>query len=107
MKNIFGSIRNVSLRRGGRFLGFGSSPEADWRIIFNVGVFLSICMVLFCAYIFIKIDKGEIFTTEPPTDAERTLDIQKLKETVSHYKDRKAVYEELKNNGTSVPDPSL
>ncbi len=107
MKKSLKSLPHISLRKGGKLFGFGTSPEADWKIIFSAGLFLAVCMIIFNAYIFIKIDKGDIFTVDALEGGERTLDVRKLEEVVNYYEDRESKYEEIKSSGTSVPDPSI
>ncbi len=107
MRKIFTSIPHISLSKGGKLFGFGTSPETDWKIIFNTGVFLVLCTIIFNAYVFVKIDKGEIFTVNSPEGGSKALDIRKLEEIVSYYKARELEYEEVKSIGTKVPDPSL
>src|SRR3989344_1923995 len=54
----------LHLKSHGRFLGFGTSPAADWKIIFFSTAFLAVLIIISSVFLFIKIDKGEIFAVE-------------------------------------------
>jgi hypothetical protein len=108
MKNIKLSFPKINFKKDGKIFGFGTSPEADWKIILVSTTILLVGVLALCAFIFIKIDKGEIFVVKKPTDeTEKTLDINLLKETIIYYQNRKAEFDRVK--GTVVPalDPSL
>lgn len=107
MNKFFKEFNHISLKKDGRILGFGTSPEADWKIIVYSTALLVLCMFAFNIYIFIKIDKGEIFTTERIVESNRTLDVQKLESVVSHYIEQEAEYENVKKSLNTTPDPSI
>ena len=99
MNNLHISFKKLDLKVNGKFIGFGTSPEADWKIIFISGVVLAVS---------IKIDKGEIFLVERTTEQEdKALDISALKETVSYYQGKALEFERVKNLKVSIVDPSL
>ena len=92
----------------GRLFGYGSSPEADWKIIFISTVVLAVLVIGFSAFIFIKTDKGEIFVVERSAEqGEKALDTSLLRETVSYYQSKALEFERIKRVKTSTVDPSL
>ena len=92
--------------RGG--LGFGTSPEADWRIILISAMVLAVLVIALSVLIFIKVDKREIFVVEKPEEErEKALDTSLLKETVLYYQTKALEFERIKNSVTATVDPSL
>lgn len=87
---------------------FGADPKTDWKIIFISTVILVVSVVVFSVYMFVKIDKGEIFLVEKTgVEQERVLDIDLLKETVNYYQNKAFEFERIKNAKTKAVDPSL
>lgn len=92
--------------RGG--LGFGASPEADWKIILISTMILAVLVIALSVFVFIKVDKGEIFVVERSVDKEeKALDISLLRETVLYYQNKALEFERIKNSVTLIVDPSL
>ncbi len=88
--------------------GFGTSPEADWKIIFVSTIILTILVIVSSIFIFIKIDKGEIFVVEKSAgEGDKTLDLSLLRETVSYYQNKALEFERIKRARTPATDPSL
>ena len=91
------------------FFGFGTSAQADWKIIFFSTVLIIIVVSILNVVMFIKIDKGEIFVVKENNPmSKNALNLEKLKETNLYYKNKALEFESLKK-GTSSPvvDPSL
>jgi hypothetical protein len=87
---------HINLKKDGKFLGFGTSPYTDWKIIFISFVILSLVVILTSVYIFIKIDKGEIFEiTRSGTEEETSLDIEMLRKATSYYQQKDAQFERI------------
>jgi hypothetical protein len=108
MDNERSSAKKFSLNIEGRLFGFGTSPEVDWKIIFMSAVVLGVLLIALSAYIFIKIDKAELFAIEQSADqSEKTLDTKALKEVVSYYQNKAIEFEKIKNSVTASTDPSL
>ncbi|MEX2013480.1 MAG: hypothetical protein WD897_01005, partial [Parcubacteria group bacterium] len=73
--------------RGG--LGFGASPEADWKIILISTIILTVLVIALSVFVFVKVGKGEIFVVERLVgEEERALDTSLLRETVLHYQNK-------------------
>ncbi|MBI2086747.1 MAG: hypothetical protein HYT69_01070 [Candidatus Zambryskibacteria bacterium] len=89
------------------FPKLGKNSENDWKIIFSSATTLVVLFVFLSIFVFIKIDKGEIFLVERLSEEEDTLDIAALKETVSYYENRALEFENIKNTTTPAVDPSL
>lgn len=108
MENFKGFLKKPDLKFSGNPFGFGTSPEADWKVIFISSVILAISFVIFSVYIFIKIDKGEIFVSKKTTNQDgQVLDTTLLTETVSYYEAKALEFKEMKMIRISTVDPSL
>lgn len=108
MDNLQTSFKKLNWETNGKLFGFGTSPEADWKIIFISTVVLALSVIILSAFIFIKIDKGEIFVVEQSDEqGEKTLDISLLKETVSYYEGKAVEFERIRRGSTPAVDPSL
>jgi len=85
-----------------------TNPEFDWKIIFFSTLGLIVLAVALSIFIFIKIDKGEIFLAEP-VDSGRapTLDISRLRDTLGHYNDKRDEFNSIINASHSSVDPSI
>jgi hypothetical protein len=107
MPNLFS--KKISFSKSG-IPAFGQSPEGDWRIIFTVAALVALLGIAVNVFIFIKIDKGEIFVVDNlATEGGNTLDVAELEETVNYYQNKQAVFENLlrSSSTTAVVDPSL
>ena len=90
-------------------LGFGTSPEADWKIILISTVVLTVLVVTLSVLIFIKVNERELFMVEQLEEEKgQTLDTLLLRKTVLYYQNKALEFDRIKNAGTStVADPSL
>lgn len=108
MKNLHTFFRKSNWGTNGRLFGFGTSPEADWKIIFISAVLLIILAIASSVFIFVKIDKGEVFALDKSLERKgETLNISLLRETVSYYQNKASEFEKIKNTKVSAVDPSL
>ena len=108
MESLKTSLNKLNWKINGRLFGLGSSPEADWKIIFISALILAVSVIALSVFIFIKIDKGEIFVVERSLDqGEKTLDIFLLKETVSYYQGKAREFDRIKSLVVPAKDPSL
>ncbi len=88
--------------------GYDTSAETDWMIIFLSGVTLSLVVIVFAAYMFVGIDRREIFVTKEDTDNQvKTFDIKKLEETVEYYEGKAIEFDRIKKGGITSSDPSI
>ena len=90
-------------------LGFGTSPEADWKIILISTVVLTVLVVTLSVLIFIKVNERELFMVEQLEEEKgQTLDTLLLRKTVLYYQNKALEFDRIKNAGAStVADPSL
>lgn len=90
-------------------LGFGTSPQADWKVIFFSALFLLVTVSLMNGVIFIRIKNGEIFSSTSSQSAElQTLNVAKLKSTIEYYQGKEDQFLNIKSaSSTQVVDPSL
>ena len=89
---------------------FGQSPEGDWKIIFTIAATVAALGIAVNAFIFIKIDKGEIFVVDDlVSEGGGTLDVAELKETVNYYDKKAESFDAILKNSSTTPvvDPSL
>src|SRR3989338_2011453 len=108
MDNLHAFFARLNLKKNGRLFGYGTSPEADWKIIFVSTAVLAVLMIGFSIFIFFKIDREEIFVVKEQVEqGSKTLDLSLLKETVSYYQNKALEFERIKKAKTSAVDPSL
>ena len=108
MINLYTSLKKFKWRVGGHLFGFGTSPQADWKIIFISTLVLTLLALVLSGFIFIKIDKGEIFVIDKPLEQRgKTLDISLLKEIISYYQGKAREFERIKSLVVPATDPSL
>lgn len=102
--------KKINFKKNGRLFGFGSSPEADWKIIFTLFSAIAIIGIALNVFIFLKIDKGEIFAVEDPASGEgRMVDYEKLKSAVDYYQEKERNFRAIQSNAstTVISDPSI
>lgn len=86
--------------------GFGTGPEADWKIIFIATSVLALLIIALSIFMFIKIDKREIFVSDKSSEpSQRTLDTARLKETILYYQNKALEFERIKNSATLITTP--
>ena len=108
MEKLQTFFKKSDLKFSGNLFGFGTSPEADWKVIFISSAILALSFVIFSAYIFIGVDKGEIFVSEEPVGQEEQIfDSALLTETVSYYEAKALEFTEMKKVEIPSVDPSL
>ncbi|MDB5266810.1 MAG: hypothetical protein JWN89_625 [Parcubacteria group bacterium] len=108
MKNVNIQIKGLKLHKNGRLFGFGTSPNADWKVIFIIFVLLFVIASALCIDLFIKVNNGEIFVVKEKTSTPvPTLNTALLDKTVTYYRDRAKTLEDIKANRDATVDPSL
>jgi len=108
MKKISEYFARIDLIRNGRLFGFGTGPEADWKIISFGTLIMTLVMIVMGGYVFIKVDKGEVFVTKGSADSvERTLNVSLLQDVVVYYKNKEVKFEEIINSRVDGVDPSI
>ncbi|MDO8569627.1 MAG: hypothetical protein Q7R89_02530 [bacterium] len=105
MKNPRTSLKKLNWKVKGRLFGFGTSAEADWKIIFISTTILTILVVALSVFMFIKIYKGEIFVIERSAEQEKkVLDTSLLKETILYYQNKALEFKRIKSSVTPATD---
>ena len=108
MDNLRKFFAQLNVQKDGRLFGHGTSPEADWKIIFISTMVLAVLVIGLSTFVFIKIDRGEIFVVEKLAEqGDKILDLSLLRETVSYYQDKAVEFERIKRVKTPSVDPSL
>lgn len=83
-------------------------PARDWKIILFIFSITNITIAIFSAYLFLQINKGEIFLVEPPqTTFVDTIDREKLTKTLMLFEEKINNFEVLKRNKPTLVDPAL
>lgn len=102
------SSKKLNWKVNGRLFSFGTSPDADWKIIFISTMILVILIVVLSVFMFIKIYRGGIFVVERSTEPEEKIfDPSLLRETVLYYQNKALEFERIKQSVTPAIDPSL
>jgi len=100
--------KKINFRIPSNLFGFGTSPEADWKIIFVSLLVLALLVVGLCAYVFLNVDKQDIFMVgETKVNSEQVLDLVRLKETILYYQEKALQLEKIKRLDSSSVDPSI
>ncbi|MDO8589928.1 MAG: hypothetical protein Q7R69_01490 [bacterium] len=108
MENSPASLKKSSRKAKGGLFTFGTSPEADWKIILISAMILAASVIALSVFIFIKVGKGEIFVADmPEVQKEKALDTALLKETVLYYQNKALELEKIKSTRIPTADPSL
>jgi len=86
----------------------GIHPKRDWRIFLTSTFIIFSLSALISFYIYVQIDEGGFFAVKEdilPSNVE--IDSELLKKTVDEINLREVSLQALKQNKTTVPDPSL
>jgi hypothetical protein len=105
-KNFKDTLGKLSFKREGRFLGIGTSPEADWKIIFFAALIAVVAVAIFSTKMFYVIESGEYATSEDKISG-YTLNTDRLKKIVAHYNDRESRFNQIINIRNAPSDPSI
>ncbi|MEK7194548.1 MAG: hypothetical protein AAB660_02570 [Patescibacteria group bacterium] len=90
----------------GRFLGWGSGPDADWKVIFSVLILLLLATAIFSTIVFLNVGNGA-FGSDVTSTTESPLDKKLLQNNVKYYKNKQSVFESLRVGKETTPDPSV
>lgn len=108
MENSKSIMNKFSLKRHGSFLGFGTGPQSDWKVIFGFSFLLTLFVIGMSIFVFTEIDKGEIFVIKKPEPQEMaSLDVDRLRRAALYYEERAKQLEEIRLNPALAVDPSL
>lgn len=106
-KNFTKKLKKIFSTEGVDSTKMELSPFRNWRnvvIFFFAGVAAS---VAFNGYLFLNVNEGDFFgKTESKVEPLR-FNTEKLMAVLEAFKQKEAVFEELKKNASPVVDPSL
>lgn len=104
-KKIF---KKISFKKRGEFRTIGEKADHDWKYILLGFFFLTAVSFGVGLYVFVKINKGEIFTiNETSENSQKTINQKELNEASTFFKDRQNHFFEIQSNPAVVQDPSL
>lgn len=89
----------------GRILGWGSGPDADWRVMFSSFLILALVASILGGLLFYHVWNAN-FGTDFGGETESPLDKNLLKRTVNSYKAKQEAFDTLKTSKEMTPDPS-
>ena len=109
MNDLRTSLKKLNWKIDGKIFGFGTSPEADWRIIFISTIILIASVITLGVFVFRQTNQTDIFM---PGDLDvpegQILDTSVLRETILYYQNKESEFGRIKNSALLVPaDPSL
>lgn len=81
-------------------------PRRDWMIAVGIAFVATSLFALIGLYLFIQMNKGEIFITRTAAEPLQTIDRMKLEEVVKKNKEQGAVLDGLLLNRPQIVDPS-
>jgi len=86
----------------------GIKPERDWGVILILGLIFLCLSGILARYIFVQIEKGNLFSSEVEKTDEKIIINQKLlEETVNRMDTKQINLDNVKKNRIAVPDPSI
>jgi hypothetical protein len=108
MKKINSIFSKIKINRGGHFLGFGMSPEVDWKLILLTFMITSVLVLTACAYYFIRINSGSFSSvSEDEGTPTPSFNISRVRQTTNYYDGKAAQLEIIKTTPENILDPSL
>lgn len=97
------SIESTYKNRG-RLLGFGSGPDADWRVMFSLFLVLLMIALISAFILFGRVGGGE---EGLGTEVESPVNEAALRRTANYYEKQKLDFESAKSVPETIPDPSI
>ncbi|MBX4200135.1 hypothetical protein KW790_01590 [Candidatus Parcubacteria bacterium] len=96
-----------TFERNGKFLGFGTSPKRDWKIIFLSVSVAAALVIAFCAYTFLHLNSNDTIVDKGQSAPLGLVNEKLLKKVVTYYKEKSARLETIKTTKDTILDPSL
>lgn len=101
-------LKRIKLKKDGKFLGIGTSPEADWQVIFFSGLALLVLVILLSLNLFVRVNTGEAYRHEETLETrDKALNTTLLLSTVKYYSEKEANFYRIRSSKSSIPDPSI
>jgi hypothetical protein len=93
-----------SYKNHGRILGWGSGPDADWKVMFTA--FLILLAISTLLNIFLYRNAKSSFENEG-VSVELPIDKEELRRTANFYEQKKLDFESVSKTPETVSDPSI
>jgi len=93
-----------SYKNRGRLLGWGSGPDADWRVMF-LAFLVVIAVSAIANYIMFKKVRGGYMAEDDAIQS--PINTGLLRRIAKYYEDRKAGFESARTLPELTPDPSI
>lgn len=108
MKKFTSIFSKFKINRGGHFLGYGVSPENDWKIILMTFMIMLALTLGACIYYFLKVNNGDflVLTDEEKTPTS-TFNLNRVRQTINYYESKSEELEKIKSTPEVILDPSL
>lgn len=97
------SLRGLSFwsTRGG-----STHPKRDWLILFIVFLVVLIGIILFSVYLFLEINRGELYTLSSASSQKLdTIDRTLLTETLTSFEEKARRFSKTIDNPPNIPIP--
>jgi hypothetical protein len=88
----------------GRFLGWGSGPDADWKVMFTT--FLILLAVSTLLNVILYRNAKSSFETGD-VSVELPVDKEELRRTANFYEEKKLDFESVSKTPETISDPSI
>ncbi|MBX4195754.1 hypothetical protein KW796_02255 [Candidatus Parcubacteria bacterium] len=97
------NLAKNTYKNHGRLLGWGSSPEADWKVMFSLFLILVLIAGVLSAEVFYSLKDGE----SGEFDNSMPVDLDLLRKTALYYDKKVSEFKTLQNTAETAPDPSI
>ncbi len=95
----------LGYKNHGRLLGWGSGPDADWRVMFSVLLIFILIAVIFSVQNFLNIWSGS-FDAGVSAGKVSTIDKNLLQKEAAYYTDKQTQFNLTLTTKDTTPDPS-
>lgn len=107
-EQIIKIFKRKDKRHGTSISEYISNAKHVWGIIIYVFVALNIVFIIFSGYLFLEINRGDIFKVEGDISIRvNTIDRALLRDTLDSFEKMENELRELKKKRPSIIDPSL
>ncbi len=99
-------LKKISMRKPLSSSVSLTHPYRDWRRVLALFVFVVAVLFLWSAFLFWKINTGELFTDRtPPSAAASSIDREGLKNVLEFFDTREQIYKGLLETAPVIEDP--
>ncbi len=90
----------------GRILGWGSGPDADWRVMFTIFLTLIFLVAVYSGLAFYQVWQG-VFSAEIVETTDSPINKNLLKRNTDYYKEKQTVFDSILSTPEETPEPSI